>query len=354
MFCIAAFIVLAIISVFSASQRKLAKKAWDCTLHRITFRPCDTTFKEELKDKMLSRVARKKPKLVHLADIGIEVGSFLLVILTVWSILVVLESGLNLFVWGTCTPNQASSCSLTSETCSIDKVEKSFWILTSEGKPYLWFVNKFESLADTFANIPNRIKTWNATDYLPANVSYYNKYDSSKPVALEVLDPGCFVCAKLFRTVKSSGFENKYNLAYIAYPISNINQEGKYKYQNSYLIAKYLEALKLNKLSDQKIPSDWQIIERMFSWKTDSGIYYQQKINDMEEFQVIALLHEWLTDIGYGASQIQTIDNVANSQLVTKLIDQNRQIVEKKISTVKIPTMIYDGHRRDGFSGNDL
>ena len=52
MFCIAAFIILALISIFSARYRKLAKKAWSCTLRRVTLRPCDTSFKEETKNKL--------------------------------------------------------------------------------------------------------------------------------------------------------------------------------------------------------------------------------------------------------------------------------------------------------------
>lgn len=349
MFCIAAFIVLAIVSIFSASQRKLAKKAWDCTLHRITFRPCDTTFKEEAKSKLLSHVAKRTPRLVKAADIGIEVASFFLVTLTIWSILSVLNSGLNLFVWGTCNPSQSSSCSLSSETCSIEKVDKSLWQYISEGKPLDWFSNGAGQLINTFANIPNRLKNWDATEYLPKNVSYYHKYDSTKPTALEIIDPGCTVCARLFKNIKETGFEEKYNLAYIAYPIKNPYSVGDYTFANSYVVTKYLEAIKLNPLENATTAADWQILEKIFTEKDNSGTSYQSKINnDLDQASTAQLIETWLKEIGYTDTQISQIKIIANSQEVVDAINQSYSIVEKDIDTVKIPTIIFNGVRHDG------
>jgi len=349
MFCIAAFIVLAIISIFSASHRKLAKKAWDCTLHRITFRPCDTSFKEETKSKLLSHVANKNPKLVKAADFGIEAASFILVILTIWSLVTAFNAGLNLFVWGTCNPEQASSCSLGAETCSIDKAQKSLGTLIKEGKPFDWFVSQAESFGNTVANIPTRLQNWNANDYLPQNVSYYYAKDSKKPTALEIIDPGCSVCGHLFKNIKSTNFESKYNLAYIAYPIKNPYETNKYKFTNSYTVTRYLESIKMNKLTGLKTPADWQILERIFTWKDNDGVSYQVKINTMmNQTQTENLIRDWLDNIGYNSNQIKQIDTDATSQKVTDIIDQNYKIVENKVKTVKIPTIIFNSRRHDG------
>lgn len=349
MFCIAAFIVLAIISIFSASHRKLAKKAWNCTLHRITFRPCDTSFKEETKSKLLSHVANRTPRLVKAADIGIEVASFALVIFTIWSLLSVLNSGLNLFVWGTCTPESASSCSLGAETCSIDQVSNNLWDLTKAGKPQYWFINEANAFVNTIANIPTRLKSWNPNEYLPENVTYYLKKDSSKPTALEIIDPGCSVCGHLFKNIKEASFENKYNLAYIAYPIKNPNEIGKYKFANSYTVTRYLESVKINPLVGQKTPADWQILERIFTAKDSDGTAYQIKINTMlDQIQTEYLIKTWLAEIGYSVDQIKQIDADAVSQKVVDIINQNYTIVEKNINTVKIPTIIYGSQRHDG------
>lgn len=349
MFCIAAFIVLAIISIFSASHRKLAKQALSCTLRRVTLRPCDSSFKEETKNKLLSHVANKTPKLVKAADIGIEIASFLLVILTVWSLAVSIESGLNLFVWGTCNPSNASSCSLSAETCSIDKVDKSFWDLTMEGKPYMWFVNEAQKFGNTVANIPTRLQTWDANNYLPQNATYFYAKDNSKPTALEIVDPGCVVCGRLLGNIKQSNFASKYNLTYIAYPIKNPSEAGKYKFKNSYTITTYLEAMKINQLTNQKTPTDWQILERLYTWKNNDNILYQNRINSAYNAdQTIALLKKWMKDIGYSDEQIVKISTDASSQKIADIIKKNQSIVENQVRTVSIPTIIFNGKRHDG------
>ncbi len=348
MFCIAAFIVLAIISIFSASHRKLAKKAWSCTLRRVTLRPCDSSFKEETKNKLLARVANRSPRMVKAADVSIEVASFIFVVLTIWSLLSVIMSGVNLFVWGTCTPNNASSCSLSSETCSINKSEKGLWELTLEGKPLDWFGNEISSVINTFANIPTRLKTWDAKEYLPKNVSYYNQFDSSKPTALEVVDPGCVVCSKLFRNIKSASFESKYNLAYIAFPIENPDKPGVYKFKNSYVIVSYLEAIKMNPLKSAKIPADWQILERIYSQNDADGNLYQAHISLLSNDKTRELLNSWLEEMGYDQATIKTIVDSAASSEVADLIKQNKSIVQDKIKTVSIPSIIFNGQRHDG------
>ena len=349
MFCIAAFIILAIISIFSVKYRKMAKQAWSCTLHRVTFRPCDTSFKEETKSKLLSHVANRTPKLVKLADFIIEFLSFVLVTLTIWSLYVAFMSLLNIFVWGTCNPSNGSSCSLTSETCSIDTARKDLWQLTVEGKPWQWFVDEANEVGSTFANIPTRLKNWQATDYLPANATYYYEFDSSKPTAVEVVDPGCSVCMRLFKNIKSADFESKYNLTFISYPIESTVKTGTYKFKNSYLITTYIEALKLNPISNIKTPTDWLLIQKIFTAKDETGLSYQSKLNSlMTNEQAKSLIHEWLIEFGYDEAQIITIDNVAKSTKVAEIIKSNKKIVDDKIKTIKIPTIIFDGQRRDG------
>jgi protein-disulfide isomerase len=56
MFCIVAAVVLSILGIFSATNRRLAKEALDCVFRRITFRPCNTGFDEKMKAKILGKV----------------------------------------------------------------------------------------------------------------------------------------------------------------------------------------------------------------------------------------------------------------------------------------------------------
>lgn len=351
MFCIAAFIILGLISIFSASQRKLAKKAWGCTMRRVTFRPCDTSFKDEMKNRLLAKVANRTPRLVTAADITIEAASFMLVILTIWSLFVGFKSGLNLFVWGTCNPINASSCSLGSESCSIDRYQPSFWTTLKQGKPWVWVSNEAKTFGNTLANIPTRLQKWEASDYLPQNATYYYEYDKTKPTAIEILDPGCSVCAQLFKNIKQAGFEKRYNLTYLAYPIPKQNKDGSfsYKYANSLLVAQYLEALKINPLNTSSTPADWQILERIFTWIDTDKVSYQIKINAfLNSGQTEELIKKWLGEIGYSRQQISRIEKDADSQRVTEIIQANQQIVENKIKTLKIPSIIYDSRRHDG------
>lgn len=347
MFCIAAFIVLLIISIFSARYRRLAKKAWGCTVRRVTFRPCDTSFKEELKGKMLSKVALKTPRLVKTADIGIEVASFIIVILTIWSLLVVVKSGLNLYVYGTCNPSNAASCSLGAESCSIETATPSFWTSVKTFKVQNWVGNEAKNFGKTIEAIPTRIQKWQATDYLPANVTYLNKYDPTKPTALEIIDPGCSVCQQLYRNIEQADFANRYNLAYIAYPIKG--QGDSYKFKNSLVVAQYLEAVRQLPLAGSDRPVDWKILDRIFTGTDSQGVNWQVKINTLlNNDQTRQLLDGWLKEFGYSDDQITQIQQTAGSSTVANTINTNRQIVEKKIKTVKIPTIIFNGHRHDG------
>ena len=59
MFCIVAFIVLSIISIFSVSHRALAKEAFDCVFRRVTLRPCNTGFQEKMKAQITGKLLMK-------------------------------------------------------------------------------------------------------------------------------------------------------------------------------------------------------------------------------------------------------------------------------------------------------
>lgn len=112
MFCIAAFIIFAVLGIFSAKYRSLAKKAWRCTFLKITFRPCDINFQEEAKAQILGKFIFTRPRFARFIDRWIGVFASVFVILSVWSLLVVLNSGLNLLVYDTCNLNNSESCSL--------------------------------------------------------------------------------------------------------------------------------------------------------------------------------------------------------------------------------------------------
>ena len=348
MFCIAAFIVLAIISIFSASQRKYMKKAWGCVARKVTLRPCDTNFKNEMKDKLLSHVAKRTPRLIKAADVAIEAAAWAFIILTIWSLYVAVKAGLNLYVYGTCNPSNSASCSLGSEACSIETEKPSFYTSLKTGAIFTWFGTEFSDFGKTVSNIPTRMQKWDARDYLPENASYLNGADSTQPLALEVIDPGCQFCRQLYSNIKESGFDASHNLTYIAYPIKDSKTDNGYKFANSYLIVTYLEAVRRAPLASSDKPVDWKILDRLFTGTNEDKTSYQIVFNSLlNASQAEELLKNWLAEFGYTESQIQGIATDSRSAEVKAIIERNRTIVEDKIKTVKIPTIIYNDRRFD-------
>lgn len=350
MFCIAAFIVLIFMGIVSAKYRRMLGKAWKCTARRVTFRPCDTSFKQDVKDHLLAPLAIRNPRLVKPASAILEVVAALIVVTTVLSLYFVLRAGLNLWVYNTCDKQDAQSCSLGAQSCSIQQQTPSFWDSVMQGDIVGAFGNEFSSLGQTISLIPARMKTWDASDYLPENVTYARPYDASKPTAVEVVDPGCEYCKQLYQNMVESDFIDQYNVAYIAFPIPS--GDG-YKFTNSVLITSYLEAMRLNPLSGATIPTDWQLLDKVYTAKNDVGVDMQSVLNGASTDTATGILDGWLADIGYDSDQIATIKQVAASTEVSDIIAANSQIVTSDISTVKIPTIIFDGTRHDGLVSVD-
>lgn len=356
MVCVAAFIVLALISVFSAKYRKLTKEAWGCVAKKITFRPCDSNFKDDVKNSILARVVIKRPKMVKFTSIAIEVGAFLIVALTIWSLLVAFKSGISLYVYGTCEPSNAASCSLDStESCSIDKEQIGFVDSVFQLKMHVWLWNWLVEYYESIIAIPVRIQHWEPEKYLPENATYKKTFDSSKQTALEIFDPGCSACQKTYINQVKRSFADKYNLTYIAYPIPQASAKGGYKFRNSLLITKYLEAVRLKPLVNSNKSVDWMIVNRIFSEKDTRGVSWQYKLNNsLSGDDAKILIEKWLVEFGYSEIQADEIESLAKSEKVMNIINNNIKLVDERIKTVKIPTMIFDGRRYSGVLDAEL
>ena len=356
MICIAGFIVFAVLGIFSARYRKAAKKAWQCVGRRLTFRPCDSSMKDDIKNRILGKLIVKRPRLARFLDKWLEALAFIFIALTIWSVLVVINVSLNLFVYNTCNPGHSEACSLGSEACSIESSSTSFWDSLTSGRPDKWVGQEVSGFFETVSLIPSRLQDWKAADYYGDNQSFYKQQDSSKPNAIEVIDPGCQFCAKLFANIKEAGFADRYNLTYIVYPIADEKSDSGYKFKNSGLIASYLEATKIVPLDDAETPADWQILERVFTGKNDKNVAYQIAFNSLYSTQEAEdMLKVWLSEFGYSEEQIERISELAGSDEVVQILSRNKGIVEDRIHTVKIPTILFDGDRHDGvLSPDDL
>ena len=168
MVCIAAFIILAIIGVFVAiisifkpkvgkAYWKMFKKAWGCLWKKVRLQKCETGFKEDVKNTILSRVIVSHPKWVKPLSAAIEVASVVIVVVAVWALLTAVKSLLALWALGSCNVSQPEACSMGSEVCSINASEPSN-VFEATGR---WF----EEWGEIFEAIPDKFRSYNADEY---------------------------------------------------------------------------------------------------------------------------------------------------------------------------------------------
>lgn len=113
MFCIVSFIVLSIISIFSASHRALAKESFDCVFRRITLRPCNTGFQEKMKAQLIGKLLTRSVVLARWVNKNFELLSWILFILTVGSIFWTGKGIYNFYMYGSCNGlNKSGFCAL--------------------------------------------------------------------------------------------------------------------------------------------------------------------------------------------------------------------------------------------------
>ena len=350
MLCIAAFLVLIVLATFSARHRRILSRAWGCTVRRVTLRPCDTSFGQDLKDGLLAPVAAWRPGLVRPASAAIEVGALLIVLVSVWSLYVVAKGGLNLWVYGTCDKADPQSCSLGAEACSIGDLTPS--TLDSLGRLDIFGAigNEISDVAETVGAIPDRLRTWDATAYLPPNATWRTGFDPARPTALEIVDPGCSVCAQLATNIIRSGLAERYNLSYIGYPIPG--PLGS-RFANSGLVVRYLDALRLRAPEVAGVPLDWQLLERILTGTDPAGRPWQDVLNEESREGATTMLQGWLSELGLDQPHIEAVAASAWSADVDAIVESNMALVRDGIGTRKIPTLIIGGGRRDGLVSVD-
>ena len=350
MVCIAAFIILAliggvvaIVSIFKPkvgkSYWKMFKKAWGCLWKKVRLQKCETGFKDDVKNTLLSRVIVKHPKWVKPLSIIIEVLSVVIVIIAVWAILTAIKSLLALWALGSCNVTKPSACSLNPEIgCSIDQSEPQ--------NPIEGIGRWFTEWGDIFEAIPDKFKTYNAEDY---GFSYVvaNNDVTDKPVAVDILDPGCRVCMTSYRNQKASGFFDNYVVRIVPFAIQN--PDDSYKFKNSAIVVKYIFATE-QLYSGRGV----KLLDHIFMDKKDMGdgigeLSYQDVFNDYySNEEAVKQLETWLHDDGLHSVDIAEIRKVVEYPEIQDKMNENRNIVENELHANGIPTMIYDGGRHTG------
>ena len=344
MVCIAAFIILALVGVFVAiisifkpkvgkAYWKMFKKAWGCLWKKVRLQKCETGFKEDVKNTLLSRVIIKHPKLVKPLSILIEVISVIIVAVVVWALLTAIKSLLALWALGSCNVTKPSACSLGAEMCSIDEDEpKNFFEATGR-----WFTE----WGEIFEAIPDKFKTYNAEEY---GFEYIVVGDEKpdKSIVVDIFDPGCSVCLSSYRNQKEAGFFEQNSVRLVPFAIQD--SDDTYKFKNSEIVVRYTLAANKIKTSYALV-----IIDSIFTGKNHEGISYQRLINeDFEKEDIVKRMENWMKAAGATKDEVKTIQELAQSEEITSAMAKNREIIEKELKVKGIPTMLIDGKKHTG------
>lgn len=317
------------------------KKAWGCVGKKVTLQKCETNFKEDIKNSLLSRFVVRRPKLVKPLSVGIEILAVLVVLITVWSLVEAAKAGLSLWVFGTCNVSRPSACLITDEVCAIDNPAPQNF---AEGVGR-WFTE----WGEIFTGIPDRVRRWDARLYVPQNATYWS-YEADRPTALVIFDVGCINCLASFRNKQRGGFFERYNVTHIPYVILNpTDQEDRFP--NSRLVSSYIVALRLSGIvsaDGNPVPLDWRVIEQMFTEQDENGVNYQEAIKRLEPHEVKILLESWLFTFGLAPEEVSRIRRAALGEEVADTLLIYRDIVENRINAKGIPTTIFGGRRHMG------
>lgn len=339
MICIAAFIVLIVVGVFVAilsifkrdlgkKYLQVLKKSWHCFTRHLTFRKCDTSFQDDVKTALLKKVVLKNPKAVKPLSVTIEIASVLIVIITAWSLIEGVKAGLALWTLGTCNVSHPASCALGAESCSIDEEN----------------LNWFSEWGEIFAAIPDRLKNWNAEDYLIDPKVAINPDSSAEP-ALDIIDPGCTVCLSSYRNqLKDTEFMNRHKVYLLVYPIRD--GDG-YKFKNSGLLTNYYYALLL--AGDEYQGLSLKLIDRLFTGQSEDSQGWQYLFDNVYDAETAEkTIKSWLKEWGLSDSQISAVQKKTTSDEVKNYLQRVNDIVENQIKPKGIPTLIYDGQKHLG------
>ncbi len=117
--CLIALPVLLVLSLFSATHRKLANEAIRCALKKITFRSCDQSLEQKLKKMVFGSILKFNEKLAFFVFKNFEGLSILFGVLMVLSLLGTGIGLYNLYLYGNCNGAATNEfCVFNPETYS--------------------------------------------------------------------------------------------------------------------------------------------------------------------------------------------------------------------------------------------
>lgn len=115
--CIIAFFVFAVMSVFSAKYRPLARDGLKCVFRTITFKPCDTGLDDQIKAQLVGGLLKYWPGGAKILNRHFTLFSWIFVLLTFGSMVYSMYGLYNFYFFGNCDgPSSANACVLNQIT----------------------------------------------------------------------------------------------------------------------------------------------------------------------------------------------------------------------------------------------
>jgi glutaredoxin len=115
--CIIAFFILAVMSIFSAKYRPMAKEAFGCVFKTIMLKPCDTGMDDRIKADVVSKVLKVSPTAARFTNRHFTFISWVFVLLTVVSLAYSAVGAYNFYFYGNCDgPQSTEACILNDLT----------------------------------------------------------------------------------------------------------------------------------------------------------------------------------------------------------------------------------------------
>jgi len=122
MLCLAALIIFALLGIFSATHRALAREAWECVLNRARRRPCEASLGERVKTDLVAWLMPKNMRSAKFLNRHAETLAWVFVILSTISTLYVARGVFYLVTQGTCNPG--GSCIFDFGRGELDAIEE--------------------------------------------------------------------------------------------------------------------------------------------------------------------------------------------------------------------------------------
>jgi hypothetical protein len=275
MFCAIAAIVLSILGIFSASNRILAKEAFDCVFRRVTFRPCNTGFDEKMKARILGVVINRSEKTARFLNKNFEYLAWTFFVLLLASGIFTIRGFYLFYTTGSC--NGLNSTAL----CVFDPTGK----------------NNETSVVDEGCRVDQAGRGTGLT-LKDVNLSGFPVLNSDSPDKIVFI--GCYACdftRKAYPQVKKLVEDTGASFTFLEFPVK----------EQSDLDARFAYCV------NQQDPSAfWEYSDRLFAAdKTDldseSFLSETAKAVGLDETAIKACVSDPATDTGFQDQQKQVL-----------------------------------------------